>query len=320
MALVGSSLLVSATKMPNTVTVTGKIETSIHFEKSEISNTKEWLNQTKNEDLAQINNEIAQEKDPIQKNLLEQTKKALENYNPTENLKVNKDGSANLAGTAPHAQVTIAGKTVTASLDGKYTVDAVPIGTHHVTVSSNDVPIAEQKVKISPKNLVIINPKVTATSQDIKTAATDMSQETGTVQSVRYYKYAHDVQGGIQPMHWAKGGNQVVSCNEAAKDSSKSSTFYNKNTDLSKFPHNNSDCARNIAQGSMVATSGSSSLYQRYGNSVNCLNESFAAMLRRVGDGWAKNQYCNGKKKSGGHYNCSWFYGVREPERLHTGW
>ena len=80
-----------------------------------------------------------------------------------------------------------------------------------------------------------------------------------------------------------------------------------------QFAIQNSDCSKSVKLGLIALADATGILRATYANSIYCVIEG---MQSATGDN-AENVYCNGKKKAGGHVNCSWFNGIGHSERFH---
>lgn len=80
-----------------------------------------------------------------------------------------------------------------------------------------------------------------------------------------------------------------------------------------QFAIQNSDCSKSVKLGLIALADATGILRATYANSIYCVIEG---MQSAIGDN-AENVYCNGKKKAGGHVNCSWFNGIGHSERFH---
>lgn len=101
----------------------------------------------------------------------------------------------------------------------------------------------------------------------------------------------------------------IVNCNKCDGSATKKYT-------VKEFALKNSDCSKSVKLG-LVALADRSYLglvryYYRY--SKYCVQEGMASLA----DSKEKNAYCNWKKKSNGHVNCSWFNGIGHSEAFHT--
>ena len=299
--------------------VDGKITMSVNFKKSEIQYAKDWLSNSKAIGEKYINNQIANTSDPDRLSLLKKALTESRSINVDSLFKTEKDGSADIAVPLSYAQVSIDGSTINTDIDGNYSVNTNSSGSKTITVSVNGEPVVQKSISIQngiANTTSNINAEIT--SSDIVSAANNMSENMASAQSIRYYDIypvGTVLASGNEQMK-VVASNDIVSCNEISSNSSSSSDIRShlSSTDFSSFPFNNSDCANSIGLGLLAESNPIELLF--YSNSVNCAIEAAQAAGRRMHLS-TQNVYCNGKNKSG-HYNCSWFNGIGNPERLHT--
>lgn len=97
----------------------------------------------------------------------------------------------------------------------------------------------------------------------------------------------------------------IVGCNKHDKNL--------KSITTKQFAAGNSDCAKSVKLGLIALADSSGFLKAYYANSINCVIEGMTSI---TGEN-VNNIYCNGKRKSGNHVNCSWFNGIGHSERFH---
>ena len=99
----------------------------------------------------------------------------------------------------------------------------------------------------------------------------------------------------------------IVHCNKC------DDSAYENETKNYKWLADGSDCAKSIRLGTFALTGPTwATIY--YANNIYCVIESCQSLSNgREG----RNIYCNGDKKSGPHWNCSWFNGIQHTESFH---
>lgn len=97
----------------------------------------------------------------------------------------------------------------------------------------------------------------------------------------------------------------IVGCNKHDKNL--------KSITTKQFAAGNSDCAKSVKLGLIALADSTGVLKAYYANSINCVIEGMTSV---TGEN-VNNIYCNGKRKSGNHVNCSWFNGIGHSERFH---
>lgn len=300
--------------------VEGEATITYQFDSSETEDAKGWIADSLNKGEEYIQEQIAKTDDPDKLEILNKALQASRNVNVNDMFKENEDGSSEVKVPLPNAQVTIDGKTVTTDQNGKYTIDGVDSGNQKIELTFDNEEIAQKNLNIQDGvSDIDANVNTTVTTDDLENAAKDMSESMAATQSLRYYetyKVGTKLEYKNESMQIVASKN-VVSCNEISKNSDKTRKIKDhlSKTDFSKFPLNNSDCAQSIGLG--VLASETPALAVVYHNSIYCEVEAAQAAGRRMGAN-TKNVYCDKKKKSGGHYNCSWFNGIGHSERLHT--
>jgi hypothetical protein len=314
-----SSLVAKADEQTEESQLQGKVTMTMKFDSSETESAMEWFQKAKTQGEDFIKSQIATTDDPDKLQLLNEALKESTNLDTNDLFKVNADNSSNLKTPIANGQVTVDGVTVTTDENGNFSLDKVRPGDHDITVSLGGQVISQDSVKIDDTGKdETKNIDLTVDSADLQDAAKHMANSMATTQGIRYYQ------------HYAKNttlvyGNEgmkvvsdtdVVSCNEISKNSSSSSDIRShlSETDFSKFPANGSDCATSIALGAIAQTN--PVLAVLYHNSIFCDIEAAQAVGRRM-HLTLSNIYCNGNY-GGGHWNCSWFYGIGHSEKLHT--
>lgn len=97
----------------------------------------------------------------------------------------------------------------------------------------------------------------------------------------------------------------IVHCNKCSKSATENIT---KKT---KWLAGGSDCAKAIRLGALYVSNPIGNAI--YAQNVVCVIESCQSISNNEG----ANIYCNWKKKSGPHWNCSWFTGIGHTESFH---
>ena len=101
----------------------------------------------------------------------------------------------------------------------------------------------------------------------------------------------------------------IVYCNKCDKSSNESKS-------VAAWAVGGSDCAKSVRLGGLALSGGIFGIL--YSNSIYCVIESCASVYDALENTSTSNIYCNGKKKSGNHWNCSWFTGIGHTESFHT--
>jgi len=299
--------------------VSGRITITYSFDTSEIQDVSDWLESSWEFGEEYLLAEIASTQDADKLELLNTALIETQALAVSDFLDFTDDGSVEIVVPVPYAQIVIDGQTVTADADGNYEIPFVDEGAQIITVSYDGTTVMEEVADISQDTIVCMDTEVT--SDDINTAMIEMGESMASAQAIRTYNQiagGTKITGGSCSMLVIKGApKNYVHCNEASTDKSArtNKNFVASNTDLSKFPANNSDCAISIALG--VSAMKNSILAIYYYNSINCAIEAAQAVGRRMGIS-TSNVYCNTKLKSGNRYNCSWFNGIGHTQELHT--
>jgi hypothetical protein len=316
---VSTPVLASSNKKQNKVH--GRATITMNFSKSETSDAKAWMSDGKATGEKYIQKMISTTTDPNELSLLNEALKESQKINVNNLFKVNNDNSSSLVEPIANGQVSIDGQVVNTDQQGNYSVQNLDEGNHTVTVSYDGGEVSQNSISITGNNNDITeNINSDVNSEDIVTAAKEMSDSMASEQGIRYYQhYANRtaLSYGSESMTIVNDSD-VVSCNEISSNSSSSSDIKSHlgSTNFSSFPFNGSDCATSIALGSLALSSPVLNLL--YHNSVYCDIEAAQAAGRRMHLS-STNIYCNGTNTNkSGHYNCSWFFGIGNPERLHT--
>jgi hypothetical protein len=305
----------------------GAIKVKIKFSKEKAESAKLWIKGAVEKSKADTKNQILSEKNPGQKLSLENTL-AQQNLIGTESFfSDNTDGTTNLASGLPFVTVKIGDYSTTTDAKSEFLIsEKIEEGDYPLTVIYQEQEIYSTTVHIEEnKNLnIVINQDEDGLSKAAKrmgeSVQTQGEQETKGISTIPIAVAATSTTQILFPAYpvntavpWSKGdgtmwiikSGNLVGCNKA--DNASSDGGYETNS----FPWNDSDCAKAIALGSAYSVNpiAFSSYYMNY----NCYIEGFQQM---TGEG--TNIYCNGKEKSGYHFNCSWLYGINHTETLHA--
>lgn len=136
-------------------------------------------------------------------------------------------------------------------------------------------------------------------------------QKVVTVKRVKYNKSNPKIWGknysSSRLIYSTKSYPNIVHCNKCDDSSSENE----KN--VGKWLLDGSDCAKAIRLGTISLTTTNPILKLYYSQNVVCVIESCQNLSGKEGP----NVYCNSKKKSGPHWNCSWFNGIKHTESFH---
>ncbi|HEX9060234.1 MAG TPA: hypothetical protein VF941_08640 [Clostridia bacterium] len=319
--------------------VHGKIRSHFTFKKSETTDAINWIQSTKTLGEDFISKDIAKSTDADKIKFLNQVLAESKKINVKNLFKINKDGSSSMEMKIPHCKVVMDGTTTTTSDEnGTYSFDNPTVGKHKIDVYYNDTLIKSDNVDISEQNIdrrgtsdasKDVDLTLSASSSQINDAINKMGESMVNSQSIylpsyfgissssfgtyntstRKYPYFQPVQtksGTYYNMYFITPSGHV-GCNKADTTLASAQTF----------PKDvGSDCAKSIAFGALAYSSPVLALY--YYNSEYCAIETAQEAYSKMGGGNETNVYCNGKRGSDGHYNCSWFNGIGCDERLHT--
>lgn len=289
-----------------------KLNVTFTWNKEEVQKAKDWYQNGKKHSLEKLEKEL---QDPeVDKKTKYEIKKALEMENKTESsdlIKDNKDGSASMKVPLPYIDVQIGNIKVKTDATGEFVLKEIPQGKQIMILSYEDKKIYEGEVRLTEKNSQVdIN--LEFNGEQIEKAAERMGasmkgeqEQVGKTMALQFYPtYPKNTMvpwsSGKGTM-WVRGAYNIVSCNKAHK--------YKYSAD---FPWNNSDCAVAIRLGALYASNSIAFYYYR--QNYYCYIES----IQNVSGNEGSNVYCNGVKKSDGHYNCSWFNGIKHSESLHS--
>ncbi|MCM3644883.1 carboxypeptidase-like regulatory domain-containing protein [Priestia aryabhattai] len=313
------SLSVANAETTSTQNLSGNISSSISFSNEQIKEIKEAYESsvTSEETLSDLENDLQE----AQTNGEEKEVESISNtIDSVQQLDIDKqftkesDSTQNLETPLPSLQVSLDDKyTVSTDKDGNYQFNNIPEGTYSLKVSLGESVLSKQEVVINgddqPNQTVDVELNMSGDTfyegAQLMGEQMDMGDDTAETSTTYYPEYkVGTFKGSGRGTMKIIAKKNIVGCNKAGKSLSK---------DSSTFPANNSDCAVAIYRGAAYA--GNRTVFSYWKNNYYCYVESVQNALSKMGESSA-NVYCNGKKKSSGHYNCSWFRG--HSESLHT--
>ncbi|MGX6443745.1 hypothetical protein ACWM35_11080 [Neobacillus sp. K501] len=304
---------VANAESPDTGTLTGSVTSIITLNKEQVEPTKEMYEENIDE---AVTEELPEELEIADEEGNETEIKEIQqlmdgiNENGSEILFVDETNESKIETQLPDLNVKIDEFEVSTDENGNFQIPGIPTGTYNLYVTFEDSIITTQVVEIkNGENQFDIELNLSGKAffegSQIMSEKMMTSDEVGEA-STTYYStkpIGSTVGSGMGTMKII-AGNNIVGCNKAA----------NSLSDSSKFPLNSSDCAVAIARGTSYA--GNPTVFFYWKKNYVCYIESIQSALDKMGENSGSNVYCNGKKKSDGHYNCSWFRD--HSERLHT--
>ncbi|WP_394555705.1 hypothetical protein C1N61_31160 (plasmid) [Priestia aryabhattai] len=317
------SLSVANAETTSTQNLSGNISSSISFSNEQLKEIKEAYESsvTGEETISELEDDLQEAKTNGEDKVAESISNTIDS---AQQLDLNdqfvkeSDSTESLKTALPSLQVSLDDKySVTTDKDGNYQFNNIPEGKYSLTVSLGESILSKQDVLINgtdqPNQTVDVELNMSGDTfydgaqlmGEQMNMGDDMEDDTAEASTTYYPEYkVGSFKGSGRGIMKIIAKKNIVGCNKAGKSLSK---------DSSTFPANNSDCAVAIYRGTAYA--GNKKLFAYWKNDYYCYIESIQNALSKMGDD-STNVYCNGKKKSSGHYNCSWFRG--HSESLHT--
>lgn len=284
-------------------------ETTINFTEEESKQYLATLEADVKETIEALTNEMLLSNDKIKEDYIESLIDALNNADVADVF----DDSKNTSITIPMiaVNVDVGDETSTTDETGTIVVD-----TDEVENVINDCSYSDYEVTTENRNIKIKN---NITFNEFAEGIYEMSENMTDSMGQACKTYAKKSKG------YSWGSNRsttvvcystnsypnIVYCNKCDK-----STTESKN--MVTWAVGGSDCAKSVRLGIIATATTNPLLRALYVRSINCVIESCASLIDAVDHTSTTNIYCNGKKKSGTHWNCSWFSGIGHTESFHT--
>ncbi|QKI82316.1 hypothetical protein [Kroppenstedtia eburnea] len=315
----------------------GTLTTTIEFEKGSVDQAKHWIDSTvelAKEDMENAMKDASKE----EKKQLKKALKELKKTNSNTLLTKRPDGSAEMKNILPGVEIRVGGKKATTRHNGKFTIPQVPLGKHVMRITKEGKLIRELDVVVKrgqPRmdiDLQIYEKQFQENVNRMHQAMGHHHPDSATVQGTATYPELKEGQlvgkgegrMGIISDPTKGEPKNIVSCNKAdgyespvGKRPFDPAGTEEWESDTWRFPANLSDCSRSIMLGFLYNQS--SLIFGRYHMSEYCVIESINAVMgEEPKDKDQYAAYCNWKQKGDGHWNCSWFNGIKHTEELHT--
>lgn len=293
--------------------VHGNISTIITFNQSQSTEVKDWFSESiegaVNPELEPALEEAKQEGDVVKAEAIESAINEIQDSG-SDSLFTQEGTATTLKANLPDVFVSFGNISTKTDANGNFDLNGIPEGEYLVTISKDGSVIYSQPVDIKQGDQQI-DLELNVSGDAFYEGAEQMIEGNITVEetaqaSTTYYStkpigsYVGSKLGKMKII----ANNNIVNCNKA--DDSISDSQY--------FPANGSDCSVAIARGAAYASNPIVFFYWK--KNLVCYIESIQSAANMLGDNAGQNVYCNAKKKSDGHYNCSWFRD--HSESLHT--
>lgn len=322
-ALLVAGCLVASSNMPNEVNAKNvettnltEVNTCINFSEQEAREMEKAIELTLENGIEQLKNEILLSNNEEKKSMLERYVKELEKAEISDMFETDPEtGKKQIKVPCKKTVIEIEGKQY--KTDNNGVVKSTVLNNSLENKEQEKITVKEDKiltdVEIEEKKDGTIELNHSISFQDFAKGAEkmggNMSGAVAQKVTCKTYKkrkadgkhsFGHGV--GYSPVFFDKN---IVGCNKCDKSAKKNYTSY-------QFITGNSDCAQSTQLGLFASQNPIGAIV--YYNSLHCLNEAMDAAENNP----RANEYCNGKKKSDGHVNCSWFTGIGHTEEFHT--
>lgn len=286
---------------------------TVEFSEADAKAYQESIQKTLDESIEALENEILLSHNKEKINLLEQYQEEMENYDIEELFEVSSDGNMTMEIPYESLKLDIHGIETETDKNGESTIDNIDID----DIEAEDISVenindeVDYVIDVDKKNNVIncdITMSFSDFSKGVETMSDNMTDAKAQSTKCNFFSkrkvgnsFGHGA--GKSYIYFDKN---IVGCNKCDKSEAKSYT-------TNEFALGNSDCSKSVKLGLIALTNTILSSYYSY--SIYCVQEGMASVVSSDNE---SNAYCNHKKKSGGHVNCSWFNGIGHSEQFHT--
>lgn len=292
-----------------------QVNACIQFTEEEAIEYAESIQNAIDSTAEQLENEIILSDDEDKKELLGEYLGNIEDFESEDMFTENGDNTFELSFPLENVEVNIDGENIITNEEGEVDIEDTEIDFENVDLE--DIEIADEYENFETEieeNGDTIDCNVNIPFSDFSKGIKEMSDDMSNVEAqtkCKFYK-----KKSVGSTFGAGAGRCVVCFNTNIVNCNKCDGSATKNYSKVDFALKNSDCSKSVKLG-LVALRDRLPFkplryYYRY--SIYCVQESMASLV----DNKEKNAYCNWKKKSGGHVNCSWFNGIGHSEAFHT--